>query len=98
LRGGKVFARDSLSKVPISRALDVVSRVAILNKWIEPLGQIAIPAPLHRRRSSRSPGHLLVGPGSVHVAHTEGEYVEKGQLHEALELYCEVASKRAAGA
>ena len=34
---------------------------------------------------------LLVGPGSIHVAHTEGEYVEKKQLHEAVELYCEVA-------
>ncbi len=34
---------------------------------------------------------LLVGPGSIHVAHTEGEYLEKKQLHEAVELYCEVA-------
>ncbi len=34
---------------------------------------------------------LLVGPGSIHVAHTEGEYVEKKQLHEAVELYCAVA-------
>jgi len=36
---------------------------------------------------------LLVGPGSIHVAHTEGEYVEKKQLHQAVELYCEVAKK-----
>ena len=36
---------------------------------------------------------LLVGPGSIHVAHTEGEYVERKQLHEAVELYCEVARK-----
>ena len=36
---------------------------------------------------------LLVGPGSIHVAHTEGEYVEKKQLHEAVKLYCEVARK-----
>jgi acetylornithine deacetylase len=34
---------------------------------------------------------LLLGPGSIHVAHTEGEYVEKKQLHEAVELYCKVA-------
>src|SRR5258708_5418739 len=34
---------------------------------------------------------LLVGPGSIHVAHTEGEYVEKKQLHDAVELYCVVA-------
>jgi acetylornithine deacetylase len=34
---------------------------------------------------------LLLGPGSIHVAHTEGEYVEKKQLHEAVELYCAVA-------
>jgi len=36
---------------------------------------------------------LLVGPGSIHVAHTEGEYVEKKQLHEAVELYCALAKR-----
>ena len=36
---------------------------------------------------------LLVGPGSIHVAHTEGEYVEKKQLVEAVELYCELAKR-----
>ena len=36
---------------------------------------------------------LLLGPGSIHVAHTEGEYVEKKQLEEAVELYCAVAKK-----
>jgi acetylornithine deacetylase len=36
---------------------------------------------------------LLVGPGSIHVAHTEGEYVEKKQLSEAAELYCTIAKK-----
>jgi acetylornithine deacetylase len=30
---------------------------------------------------------LLLGPGSILVAHTEGEYVEKKQLYEAVELY-----------
>jgi acetylornithine deacetylase len=34
---------------------------------------------------------LLVGPGSIHTAHTEGEYVEKRQLHEAVDLYCSLA-------
>ena len=36
---------------------------------------------------------LLLGPGSIHVAHTEGEYVEKKQLEEAVELYCAVAKR-----
>ncbi len=36
---------------------------------------------------------LLIGPGSIHVAHTEGEYVEKKQLAEAVELYCRIARK-----
>jgi|SRR5579872_1178801 len=36
---------------------------------------------------------LLVGPGSIHVAHTEGEYVQKKQLHDAVELYCRIARK-----
>jgi acetylornithine deacetylase len=39
-------------------------------------------------------GHpLLVGPGSIHVAHTPNEYVEKKQLAEAVELYCGIAKK-----
>jgi acetylornithine deacetylase len=36
---------------------------------------------------------LLLGPGSIHVAHTEGEFVEKKQLEEAVELYCAVAKQ-----
>jgi acetylornithine deacetylase len=36
---------------------------------------------------------LLVGPGSIHVAHTEGEYVEKQQLHDAVDLYAQIARK-----
>jgi len=36
---------------------------------------------------------VLVGPGSIHVAHTEGEYVEKKQLSEAVDLYCSIARK-----
>lgn len=39
---------------------------------------------------------LLLGPGSIHVAHTEGEYVEKKQLEEAVELYCAMAKRLAA--
>jgi acetylornithine deacetylase len=34
---------------------------------------------------------LLIGPGSIHVAHTEGEYIEKKQLAEAIDLYCAIA-------
>jgi acetylornithine deacetylase len=36
---------------------------------------------------------LLIGPGSIHVAHTEGEYVEKQHLQEAIGLYCRIAQK-----
>ncbi len=36
---------------------------------------------------------LLIGPGSIHVAHTEGEYVEKKQLSDAVELYCSIAKR-----
>ena len=36
---------------------------------------------------------LLIGPGSIHVAHTEGEYIEKKQLHEAIDLYCRIAKE-----
>jgi acetylornithine deacetylase len=36
---------------------------------------------------------LLIGPGSIHVAHTEGEYVEKRQLHEAIALYCKIVQQ-----
>jgi len=36
---------------------------------------------------------LLLGPGSIHVAHTVGEFVEKKQLVEAVDLYCAVAKR-----
>ncbi len=36
---------------------------------------------------------LLVGPGSIHVAHTDGEYVEKKQLRDAVDLYCMIARR-----
>jgi len=34
---------------------------------------------------------LLVGPGSIHVAHTEHEHIEKAQLTAAVDLYCTIA-------
>ncbi len=39
---------------------------------------------------------LLLGPGSIHVAHTEGEYVEKKQLADAVDIYCRIARQLAA--
>ena len=36
---------------------------------------------------------LLIGPGSIHVAHTDGEYIEKRQLAEAVDLYCRIAKQ-----
>jgi acetylornithine deacetylase len=36
---------------------------------------------------------LLIGPGSIHVAHTDGEYIEKKQLLDAVELYVKIAQK-----
>jgi len=33
----------------------------------------------------------LIGPGSIHVAHTQGEYIDKKQLAEAIDLYCKIA-------
>jgi acetylornithine deacetylase len=34
---------------------------------------------------------VLLGPGSIHVAHTERECISKKQLREAVDLYCSVA-------
>ncbi len=39
---------------------------------------------------------LLIGPGSIHVAHTEGEYIEKQQLAEAIDLYYRIAMQLSA--
>jgi acetylornithine deacetylase len=36
---------------------------------------------------------VLIGPGSIHVAHTEGEFIEKKQLADAIDLYCEIAKR-----
>jgi acetylornithine deacetylase len=38
---------------------------------------------------------LLIGPGSIHVAHTDGEFIEKQQLAEAVDLYCAIAKQLA---
>ena len=34
---------------------------------------------------------VLMGPGSIHVAHTEREFIPKRQLHDAVDLYCSIA-------
>jgi acetylornithine deacetylase len=34
---------------------------------------------------------VLLGPGSIQVAHTDREYISKKQLHQAVELYCSLA-------
>ncbi|HEX6502121.1 MAG TPA: M20/M25/M40 family metallo-hydrolase [Terriglobales bacterium] len=36
---------------------------------------------------------LLIGPGSIHVAHTEAEFVEKKALADAVEIYCGIVRK-----
>ena len=36
---------------------------------------------------------VLVGPGSIHVAHTEREFVAKKELQDAVELYVAIARK-----
>jgi acetylornithine deacetylase len=36
---------------------------------------------------------LLIGPGSIHVAHTEGEYIEKEELKGAVKLYCQIVHR-----
>jgi acetylornithine deacetylase len=36
---------------------------------------------------------ILFGPGSIHVAHTTGEFIEKKQLLEAAEIYYKMAKK-----
>src|SRR5579883_692264 len=34
---------------------------------------------------------VLIGPGSIHVAHTEREHISKAQLLEAVDIYCRIA-------
>jgi acetylornithine deacetylase len=36
---------------------------------------------------------VLLGPGSIHVAHTDREYISKKELHHAVDLYCSVAKQ-----
>ncbi len=36
---------------------------------------------------------VLLGPGSIHVAHTDREFISKKQLHDAVDLYCSVAKQ-----
>ena len=36
---------------------------------------------------------VLLGPGSIHVAHTDGEFISKQELNDAVKLYVSVAGK-----
>ena len=36
---------------------------------------------------------VLLGPGSIHVAHTDGEFISKRELNEAVDLYASLATK-----
>jgi acetylornithine deacetylase len=36
---------------------------------------------------------VLLGPGSIHVAHTDGEFLAKRDLNDAIDLYVSVAEK-----
>jgi len=36
---------------------------------------------------------ILIDPGSIHVAHTEREHVNKSDLQAAVQLYCDIARK-----
>jgi acetylornithine deacetylase len=36
---------------------------------------------------------LLIGPGSIHVAHTPHEHIEKAQLERGVDLYCDIAKR-----
>ena len=36
---------------------------------------------------------ILIGPGSIHVAHREDEFVDKQHLEDAIELYCVIAER-----
>ena len=36
---------------------------------------------------------LLLGPGSILVAHTEGEFLPKKELHDVVDLYCGIVRK-----
>ncbi|HEX5433379.1 MAG TPA: M20/M25/M40 family metallo-hydrolase [Candidatus Angelobacter sp.] len=36
---------------------------------------------------------LLLGPGSIHVAHTDREFIAKKELHQSVDLYCNLAKQ-----
>jgi acetylornithine deacetylase len=38
---------------------------------------------------------FLIGPGSIHAAHTAEEHIPKQQLLQAVEIYAEMATKLA---
>jgi len=41
---------------------------------------------------------VLIGPGSIHVAHTEKEFIEKEQLMRAVDIYCQIGRELSAQA
>jgi acetylornithine deacetylase len=36
---------------------------------------------------------MLLGPGSIHVAHTDEEHIAIDELHEAADLYVSLATR-----
>jgi acetylornithine deacetylase len=40
---------------------------------------------------------FLIGPGSIHVAHTSGEHIPKNQIIEAVEIYQQMARRLSQG-
>ena len=36
---------------------------------------------------------LLIGPGSIHVAHTKNEFLAKAELLAAVDIYCDLAGR-----
>jgi acetylornithine deacetylase len=40
---------------------------------------------------------LLIGPGTIHVAHTPGEHIAKKELQEAVDVYARLVRELQAG-
>ena len=52
------------------------------------------PSPRMFRYSAKTWGEpLLLGPGSIHVAHTSEERISKRELSDAVEMYANVVKK-----
>jgi acetylornithine deacetylase len=85
--------RDLLAALPPARAAELRETPAVVLRALPGFATTVVKFTTDIPRLSAWGEPLLLGPGSIHVAHTPDERVAKSQLVEAAELYAELVRR-----